>query len=372
MTSFVAPDAGFVFLHLPHAGGTWFTENVAQQTKIIPFGEGNHGCLKDMPPELHGFPRISIARSPVGWVECYFNYSDRNGWNDSDPMSRSCRSVDCDEFVIAIMKKHPYIMRDFFSGFIDESEIVIDFDDLVCSGGVALKEFGLRVVDKTKINHSPRAQSMTPGVARAWMIHNADLAERFGWDLPDEPIYSLQDWSGWFWRACQWLALRFAGRPCRFLEIGVCEGRSAAIAAKTILKHADSQYVGVDCWLLNPRRRAEANILRSISASRMKLYDAWYQLTTMDDSRSFDVIYVDGDHAFDGCISDLRRSVGRLAPGGYLIVDDCGCEAVPSSYPGVNRAVEVFLGQMESGEVIRLDEFKIPGCEYQRFFRRPV
>lgn len=39
-------------------------------------------------------------------------------------------------------------------------------------------------------------------------------------------------------------------------------------------------------------------------------------------NKTFDLVMVDGDHSYDGCISDLRLSWGMLKQGGSLLIDD--------------------------------------------------
>jgi cephalosporin hydroxylase len=38
----------------------------------------------------------------------------------------------------------------------------------------------------------------------------------------------------------------------------------------------------------------------------------------------FDVIYVDGDHSYDGCMADLINYSPMVDKGGYLVIDDAG------------------------------------------------
>ncbi len=58
-------------------------------------------------------------------------------------------------------------------------------------------------------------------------------------------------------------------------------------------------------------------------------------------SMSFDVIIVDGDHRFEPAARDLKNSLRCLAPGGLLMCDDYG----NSDTPEVTRAVNTFLNE---------------------------
>ena len=41
--------------------------------------------------------------------------------------------------------------------------------------------------------------------------------------------------------------------------------------------------------------------------------------------RQFGLIYIDGDHAYDAVCADLRNYAPRVAPGGFLAMDDAAC-----------------------------------------------
>ena len=40
----------------------------------------------------------------------------------------------------------------------------------------------------------------------------------------------------------------------------------------------------------------------------------------------FDVVYLDGDHTFDGVTADLTNYAPMVKSGGYLVMDDCACD----------------------------------------------
>lgn len=39
--------------------------------------------------------------------------------------------------------------------------------------------------------------------------------------------------------------------------------------------------------------------------------------------KKFDVLFVDGDHSYEGCFSDLENWYPLLSPGGHVVVHDC-------------------------------------------------
>lgn len=69
--------------------------------------------------------------------------------------------------------------------------------------------------------------------------------------------------------------------------------------------------------------------------SRLYLREAFWR----EHARSFDFIYIDGDHLYDAVKQDLLNAVNVLSDDGYMIVDD----ANPNhSHFGVGRAVNEF------------------------------
>jgi Methyltransferase domain len=67
-------------------------------------------------------------------------------------------------------------------------------------------------------------------------------------------------------------------------------------------------------------------------------------LKSLSDSK-FHVIYVDGDHTFEGALHDFKTFGPKVALGGWLIADDAGI-SLPGSlfwkgYPAVSRAAAV-------------------------------
>jgi predicted O-methyltransferase YrrM len=59
-----------------------------------------------------------------------------------------------------------------------------------------------------------------------------------------------------------------------------------------------------------------------------------------------DLLFVDGDHSYDGCLADLRNWYTKLVPGGHVVLHDCyrGCEVQAATTDFVkDEAVEVVL-----------------------------
>jgi predicted O-methyltransferase YrrM len=60
----------------------------------------------------------------------------------------------------------------------------------------------------------------------------------------------------------------------------------------------------------------------------------------------FDLLWIDGDHSFEGCSGDIKRWWPRLSPGGSMILHDCylGCEVLD--------AVSNFLTEVRDAEIV--------------------
>jgi predicted O-methyltransferase YrrM len=64
-------------------------------------------------------------------------------------------------------------------------------------------------------------------------------------------------------------------------------------------------------------------------------------LSHIPDGTRFDVLFIDGDHSFEGCYADLVNYVPLVKPGGLVLVHDIR----PNdgySFPGVRTAFEKF------------------------------
>jgi len=136
------------------------------------------------------------------------------------------------------------------------------------------------------------------------------------------------------------------------LEIGVAQGESAFAMLD---KFSDLTYTGVDEWLRRVDMEHEANKIKNWSTQ--KHWDAIHdrvckllapfgdrQQIVREDSKTalpkledlYDVIFVDGDHSYTGCLVDLQNSLPLLREGGSIWVDDLNLKSV-------KRAFDAFL-----------------------------
>lgn len=61
-------------------------------------------------------------------------------------------------------------------------------------------------------------------------------------------------------------------------------------------------------------------------------------------NEKFQILYVDGDHTYEGALHDFTVYGPKVVPGGWLIADDAGCSLPGTSFwkghPSVSRAAE--------------------------------
>ena len=146
-----------------------------------------------------------------------------------------------------------------------------------------------------------------------------------------------QDWTGPLKETVANYLMHWRDRPCRYLELGVFEGRGGRHVMNTLLTHADSQYTGVDTWNQKrsnhvQRARAVANLGPTAELITGDSTEVMWGFLVAD--RKFDIIYVDAGHTFAQAFADACLAWSLLETGGVLFFDDFH----HPKYPGVARA----------------------------------
>lgn len=110
---------------------------------------------------------------------------------------------------------------------------------------------------------------------------------------------------------------------CRYLEIGLHEGRSAVWMLENVLTAGDARLVGIDPFVFGNRCRFFSNLDRSGCASKAEIHVAESREVLPRLSKSsFDAIYVDGSHTAEDVLADAVQSWPLLKPGGLMVFDD--------------------------------------------------
>ena len=141
----------------------------------------------------------------------------------------------------------------------------------------------------------------------------------------------------------------------KYLEIGVAMGEHA----EQVLRDRNIYYTGIDQWKYDTTMEHEKNKIKNWNTQEK--WDDIYKsvlkkLSKFEDRASiirgssrdvvptlvhkYDVIYVDGDHSYEGAKKDLELSLEVLAEDGKIIVDDL-------QYPSVAQAFREFLQENE-------------------------
>lgn len=125
----------------------------------------------------------------------------------------------------------------------------------------------------------------------------------------------------------------------KVVEIGVMYGRSLAILmACTAAVGKTFDITGVDLWQ-GPPSFNECSDWLKLAGLRdgIKLMQGDSLEIAKDYADdSLDLVFIDGDHSFEGCSADIRAWLPKVKIGGYLAGHD-----YESTYPGVIAAVHL-------------------------------
>jgi hypothetical protein len=78
---------------------------------------------------------------------------------------------------------------------------------------------------------------------------------------------------------------------------------------------------------------------KEVEICRM-LSDEWFKKYN---DVELDWIYIDGDHSYEGCLSDLENGLKAVKSGGLILGDDYGWPNNRWNKPGVTKAVNKFI-----------------------------
>lgn len=163
-------------------------------------------------------------------------------------------------------------------------------------------------------------------------------------------------------------------RSLDILEIGSFRGHSAVLWSEF------GNVTCVDDWERPLHFGIFKRNVRLAKTDRIQ----WIQGRSVDvlptlSARSFDLIYVDGDHSYEGCRGDLLESLRLLRPGGIVCGDDLEFQAHelqgfnPTSYAkwssGVTAAVAEWFGPVWCKDGFFAVRYNGERLEKQRFER---
>lgn len=156
----------------------------------------------------------------------------------------------------------------------------------------------------------------------------------------------------------QFVMPEWAGKPIKYLEIGVFEGMSMVWMMQNVLTHPDSRAVGIDPWLMTVKidsdqmelvcQRAMHNtepfksrcqLIRGNSAEVLRRMTG-HGFAGVTKS-SIDVCMIDGDHNELGVLDDVRLCIQLVRVGGHLLLDDVENDHQKSHH--VKQGIGMFL-----------------------------
>lgn len=172
-----------------------------------------------------------------------------------------------------------------------------------------------------------------------------DDTTRTGWNLPE--IYSGIRWSACFsTRSCGVLlpALVLAFDVRTVLEIGSGYGFITQVLAKALAANSGMQGLLISCDIFP----SSCDCAREAGSHETGLH-----IVVKDDSttcdwslylgdRRFDLVFIDGDHSYEGVAKDIRNADKFLKEGGLMMAHDYGPHE-----PGSMKAIDEWV--KESG-----------------------
>jgi predicted O-methyltransferase YrrM len=127
------------------------------------------------------------------------------------------------------------------------------------------------------------------------------------------------------------------------LEVGSYKGKSSCCLAAGLRK--DARLACVDTWMIHALPYDLTTDMMPLflesSSSYRKMIETHRGLSAAvaaSWNRPIDLLFVDGDHSYDGCGSDIRAWLPFVRPGGWVAFHD-------SAEVGVSRAIAEFFPQ---------------------------
>lgn len=170
-------------------------------------------------------------------------------------------------------------------------------------------------------------------------------------------IPDIQGWMGP--RALKWLA-RQARKRRNVIEVGVWRGRTTKVLAAACpgTVWAVDHWLGVQCderqaalyagSLSEARRDFFRNLKTEIRCGKVRVLEGKSTDVAADLAITFgamyDMIFLDGDHSYEGCRADIVAFRSLLKPGGMLCGHDYPWPSVAVPWEGVGRAVRETFG----------------------------
>lgn len=130
-----------------------------------------------------------------------------------------------------------------------------------------------------------------------------------------------------------------------YVEIGCYAGGSACL----MLQRLNTNVISIDLGIPIPQKTVEDNVKKLNKLNNNFTYikgnsqDKFTLSKLKSIVKSIDILFIDGDHSFNGVITDFLNYSDLVVPGGYIIFDDYN----DSKYsPQVKPAVDSLLNDI--------------------------
>lgn len=133
--------------------------------------------------------------------------------------------------------------------------------------------------------------------------------------------------------------------PRQILEIGVYEGMSTTHILDFLCQHKDSRMFAVDPFVYNTLLNFYHNVNLSKHVDKLTLKTETSDEFFEKNRRTYDFIYIDGDHAPEQVEKDLRNSWEVLRYDGMIWMDDYeggqeGCKDIKNTIDRVVKELD--------------------------------
>lgn len=118
-----------------------------------------------------------------------------------------------------------------------------------------------------------------------------------------------------------------------YLEVGVDRGKSLSVARMVAR-------TGVEVWGVDLRPDPKVQGTVFLQGDSSKIADVW------NPNKKIDVLFIDGDHSYEGCMVDINSWYPHMAKNGVMLFHDCD-----ASSPGVVQAVKQFVDEHDLKDV---------------------
>ena len=152
-------------------------------------------------------------------------------------------------------------------------------------------------------------------------------------------------------RFLHWLAARVP-QDGLALEVGSFKGKSTCFIASSL--HPSARLACVDTWRndampYDSSGDVMSEFLGNVSGYRSAIEPHRGRSADVAASwtRPIDLLFIDGDHSYEGCSSDLKAWLGFVKPGGWIACHDSGEE-------GVARAISELLPERVRGPEVNV------------------